>query len=49
MLGDIAIWRTNTAAEAQHALHFVCVCMGGGDILVEVFYSGVPRCIQHIV
>lgn len=30
MLGDIAIWRTNTAAEAQHALHFVCVCMGGG-------------------
>lgn len=25
MLGDIAIWRTDTAAEAQHALHFLCL------------------------
>lgn len=25
MLGDTAIWRTDTAAEAQHALHFLCL------------------------
>lgn len=24
MLGDIAIWRTDTAAEAQHASHSLC-------------------------
>lgn len=43
MLGDNAIWHTDTAAEAQHA--YYCVFRKKRHILVRILYCG----IQYIV
>lgn len=45
MLGDIAIWRTDTAAEAQHALHFLC--LKKKHTFLQVFYFAVWCCLQY--
>lgn len=51
MLGDTAIWRTDTAAEAQHALHFLCLKKNTHScksfiLLFGVVYS--TECFFHI-